>query len=71
MDALQAYSEQSNIPTPASKKEILQQPKPILCTEEEIHTMLKSLDTSKANGLDDISDRMLYIFHRPINHQTF
>ena len=34
-------------------------PSDILCTEEEIRTMLQSLDTSKANGLDGISARML------------
>ena len=34
-------------------------PSDILCTEEEIRTMLQSLDTSKANGLDGISACML------------
>jgi len=40
----------------------------LLCSEEEVHEMIMSLDTSKANGPDGISAKMLkgialIIFH--------
>jgi len=34
-------------------------PEDFLCTEEEVYEMLLSLDTSKANGPDGISAKML------------
>jgi len=34
-------------------------PTNFLCTEEEVYSLLSTLDTTKANGHDDISARML------------
>ena len=34
-------------------------PTDFLCTEEEVYSLLSTLDTTKANGHDDISARML------------
>ena len=34
-------------------------PDELLCTEEEVYDMLRTLDVSKSNGHDDISARML------------
>ena len=34
-------------------------PTDLLCTEDEVYNMLSTLDTTKANGHDDISARML------------
>ena len=31
----------------------------LLCTEEEVYNILRTLDVSKSNGHDDISARML------------
>ena len=39
---------------------VLSVPDRLLCSEDEIHTLLSSLDVSKANGPDGISARMLH-----------